>query len=204
MVVIANELARRGALEDSQTQKVYLSLIAAREYASAGTWRASHRMTIPDASLEIHDSSTSASMEPTELALVEGQLKRIKFGFPEGGFVVVVSDPQCHFTQFAIDDITNDPILSKALVGRIKWISPQKRNASLSPFQEWNNRHVDTPISQAYLMSEWKMIDEWQTPTFYFFDGGVLKSKFAGWPREGRKELLRDSLSHVGIRTTAD
>jgi hypothetical protein len=201
MLAIATELARKRALEDSQTQKVYSSLIAARDYMSAGAWRTLHRIVIRDATLEIHDSPSSSSTEPTELALVGDDLIRIKFRFPEGGFVVAVGDPQCHFTQYAIEDIMDDPVLKKTLAGRMKWISPQQRNESLSPFYEWNRRYPDAPISQAYLMSEWKMIDEWQTPTFYFFEDGVLKSKFAGWPREGRKELLRDSMNHVGIRT---
>ena len=201
MLAIATELARKGSLDDSQIEKVYSSLIAARDYKSAGAWRNLHHTVIRDATLEMYGSTANSSTEPTELVLAGGHLKRIEFRLPEGGFVVAVGNPQCHFTQYAVEDIMGDPVLKKALAGRMKWISPQQRNESLVPFHDWNRRYLDAPISQAYLTSEWKMIDEWQTPTFYFFEDGVLKSKFAGWPREGRKELLRDSMSHVGIRT---
>ena len=48
--------------------------------------------------------------------------------------VLVVSHPECHFSQDAIRDIEADPVLREAFVNA-KWLGPQHNNLKFDAFQ---------------------------------------------------------------------
>lgn len=114
--------------------------------------------------------------------------------------MLVIAHPQCHFSRYAVEMLTTDPEISKVLDAHIKWLAPQQREKNMRLFEQWNLLHPSAPISQAYKISEFPLVDIWETPTFYFFDNGALKARIIGWPKLGRMEELNEALKSVGLR----
>lgn len=118
-----------------------------------------------------------------------------------GPRVVVVAHPLCHFTQAAMHAIGGNPRLKELMRKNTVWIAPPDRNMDFTAFSDWNDKHPEAPISIAYSYSTWPELDEWGTPTFYFFKDGALIDTVVGWPRGGRMGALQAGLAKIGLAT---
>ena len=83
----------------------------------------------------------------------------------------------------------------------MKWVTPQQLAEDPSVSEAWRKRYPVAPLSEAFRATEWAGIDTWETPTFYFYKNGKLRSKLTGWPNEGRKaqflEIVRELEAEV-------
>ena len=95
--------------------------------------------------------------------------------------------------------IFTDPKLKAAMLGKVRWITPQDNRLSFEQIQQWNIEHPETRMSIVNLQKEWRDIDDWSTPTFYFFENGRLISKMNGWPKAGNRENLIANLKRIGL-----
>lgn len=198
MLTIARELLHRGELGSEHQSKTYFSLVAARQYSQARQWRLETNSSLSENENELIGSNPPLSTTGY-LSLEKGVMNYRPFSFPRGGFMLVVAHPQCHFSLYAIAAIIKNTQLSKALKGRSIWATPQQREEKLDAFYSWNLSFENFPIVQIYSNSAWPTIDNWETPTFYFYFDGVLQRKLVGWPREGREVELHQALVSVGI-----
>lgn len=115
-----------------------------------------------------------------------------QFDFPKGGHIVVVANEFCHFSQYFMDYLQSEDYINQSLNEKITWISPvdmQLESGNL--------------IKDIYSTSEWKEIDEWETPSIYFFYNGQLLSKIIGWPKDGKRDEFVANLAKIGINTEA-
>lgn len=113
--------------------------------------------------------------------------------------VVIVSYPDCHFSQNAAKAILADTKLLRLLRNHMKWIGPQSRSFNVDTIRQWNLDYTEFPMTIIYKQNDMPMIDYWGTPSFYFFKDGTLKTKVIGWPKEGRINELIAGLKAIGI-----
>lgn len=201
MEILARVSRERGIASSTHLWKTYFALVASREYARAKSWREENQLNLEH---EWHELPSRPKMSTIGgLRLGRGGVEFRPFSFPPGAFMLAIAHPRCHFSRYAIADISADAQLVRELAGRSLWIAPQQREEDLSAFREWNATYREAPISQAYLNSQWPSVDTWETPTFYFYFNGVLKEKVTGWPREGRRKELYRALQSIGITSRA-
>jgi len=112
--------------------------------------------------------------------------------------IIVVISPLCHFAQVGIRDIEGDPQLRAVFHDHAIWLVPPFVT-EFDAIAEWNSTHPDEPMALAYNFQDWSMLDEWDTPTFYFLRRGTVVGKVVGWPREGRKLEIRFALKRIGL-----
>lgn len=201
MVVIARELQRRGALSDKQISTVFNTLLSVRRIQEALAWRSEFPKLFTDPLPAFTEAGPLPVHLPTEWVISSDQktMERRPVQFGSGAQVVVISQTFCHFSQHAIADIQADEALRKRLAGHIKWLAPQSRGFYPDELADWNRTHPLFPMTVAYDFAEWPSIDSWGTPTFYFFRDGALIRKVEGWPKEGRKNELKEALDAVGL-----
>ena len=206
--VHANEVIRLfGALENrelidrSHRVQLYGTLVGARMFDRA---RAFQR-TYPDDGLEIlplvrHAPNlagpTAWAVDPIDRVLVE---QAIDLEAPSA--VVVVSHPGCHFSQAAVAAIEADPVLGPLFAQHANWLAPPSTRVDFDPMQRWNREHPDASVSLAIRRGDWPLIDNWSTPTFYFFRNGKIEAQVIGWPLDGvgRRQEVVDALQTIGL-----
>lgn len=198
---IVEILSERGKVSYGQLSSLFKSYVSLRMFREAEKLKSLY----PDLNVEnlpeLKEFEIKAFSGRTELAIsvTENILERRMVEFGVGPQIIIVSHPVCHFSQNALMDIFNDVEITQAIDGHVKLIAPQDRTLGLEPFRKWNIEHRSTPMTIVYNRSEWPEIESWSTPTFYFFNNGILISKFSGWPLEGNKEKLIFSLREIGL-----
>ncbi|MFK3737563.1 hypothetical protein [Massilia sp. TN1-12] len=198
MLALATELQRRNLLTARQQRDTYLALVASRAYAPAKAWRERTRLTgIREADYELRTGVDER--RSVELKLTEHGVEAVPFDVPPGPFVLVVTHPLCHFSQYAQDFIERNPALRNALQGHIKWVAVQQREPDMQAFRDWNDGHASIQIGQIYDISAWPIERQWETPVFYFFKDGRIVANIVGWPREGRAKELFAAMALAGF-----
>jgi hypothetical protein len=200
---IVEILSNRGKVSYSQLSSLFKSYVSLRMFREAANLKSLHPDLNTENLPELKEFEIKTKSGKTELAISisENILERRIVEFGVGPQIFIVSHPVCHFSQNALVDIFNDVEITQAINGYVKLIAPQDRTLGLETFRKWNVEHQSTPMTIVYNRSEWPEIDSWSTPTFYFFNEGILISKFSGWPLEGNKEKLISSLREIGLLT---
>lgn len=124
-------------------------------------------------------------------------LQRSALDLSKGAHVVIVSHPQCHFSQFARDGINRDKALKKALAGHGLWLAPPATPLADAALGAWTREVGRAPVYVAERYSDWPEIDYWGTPSFYFYKDGVLTARMIGWRREEETERLKNLRRHM-------
>jgi hypothetical protein len=127
---------------------------------------------------------------PTELVVEQDRVVRRTVDL-KGEQILVAAVPGCHFAANAIAAIDADPALRAAFAGA-HWLVPQEVSGDVDEAR-------DTRFTLAFNRDEFPMIDEWDSPTFYFLRDGAVVAKVVGWPAEGRLQDLRDAVA-VGMK----
>lgn len=112
--------------------------------------------------------------------------------------IVVVSHPLCGFSQNAARQIAADPELGPRFAAQSLWLLPQTAALDVDQVRAWQSAHAPYRMAYVDLQRNWPGMDEWGTPTFYFFKDGRVVHKVVGWPAEGRKADLLEGLARIG------
>jgi hypothetical protein len=112
--------------------------------------------------------------------------------------IVVVSHPLCGFSQNAARQIAADPELGPRFAKQSLWLLPQTAALDVDQVRAWQNAHAPYRMAYVDLQRDWPGMDEWGTPTFYFFKDGRVVHKVVGWPADGRKTDLLEGLARIG------
>lgn len=199
-----NVLSRKGSLPEKMVRDFYASLVAAREFGDAESFRRQHPLANMPAMPPVEDGVPLGNADPTMLALREEGNSRVFTReaanvLGSGSWVLVVSHQLCHFSQNASRAIAADPVLGPLFRDHAQWVAPQESALAVSSLAKWNRDHPTMPIAIVYKQSEWPMVSSWATPTFYFFKDGRMVDQVTGWPTEGNREALIDALRKNGL-----
>jgi hypothetical protein len=126
-------------------------------------------------------------------------LTQTNVDIPLGPYIVIISSPQCGFSQAAIKDIADDATLARLMKSRTKYLAPPDSNLNFNLFQEWNRTHPEANFSWANKISEWPEIGNWDLPTFYFLFDRKIVATMSGWPAAGRRKELLSGLKKINL-----
>lgn len=191
-------LENRHDASAGEVEKFYAALFQGRKFDEMAAYYAKHQ----DAGLAkpiayrgplVGDVRHSV----LKVAPVGNEVSGSQVDLDKGVRILVVAHPLCHFTQNAMAAIESDPALAKAFEQASVWVAPADRGVDLVPFQDWNRKHVSTPMSIAYAGNDWPEVRIWQTPTFILLKDGKVSGEVIGWPKEGNFEALRHELSKL-------
>jgi len=90
-------------------------------------------------------------------------------------------------------------VLHELFRDHARWLARQDGRLYFDIIQQWNRENPDLQMTLTVESHEWPMSDVSGTPTFYFFDHGVVKAKVTGWPAEGRRAELVAAARTVGL-----
>lgn len=200
LAAVTAELSRRGKLQASQVDVAYQTLLAARLFDQANSWRDRYRLAQSSAGMNVADPLGSQYTGPSLLAFGAAERALVRKPFPlKGKQIIAVTHPLCHFSANALNAVFADEQLRERLRGTMTLLVPQRRESAMQPFHEWNARHSATPFNIAYRIGDWPAIETWNTPIFYFMHDGVVVDKVDGWPKDGsRMAELRAALARIG------
>jgi len=198
---IVEALEDRKIVTDEHYQALYFSLLQVRELNEADDFIKIHPLVISDALPKHSEAANLSDQLPTEWIIdaETSSLERRNVDIQAGVHIIVVSSPGCPFSRNAVRDISRDPMLMRAFDGHVKWLIPQMRRSHFSETKEWNSSYPNFKMTMAYKRQEWKEINHWGTPTFYFYKDGILSGKVTGWPQEGNQESLKIELKKIGL-----
>ncbi|MCG2586326.1 hypothetical protein [Massilia sp. TS11] len=161
--------------------RTHAALLSARLLAEAAAWRARY----PHARLSAPPLTGSvAPGTPAELVLdARGSgllLRPLPIG--SGKQVIAIGHPDCHFCARFLAALDADRDFGRAFAGRLHWLAPQQRVLDLDALRRWNRQHPQAPLAIIYERSAVPMLTRWATPTFYFLQGAVVRTRLDGWP----------------------
>ncbi|MCX7513441.1 hypothetical protein [Frateuria sp. STR12] len=194
-------LEREGKATAHDRRDLYEAFLQTRQFNKARIFSAAH----PDLSLEEIPKIDGAKLEdrPSSLLVSENGKSlawhNVKIGSSQ---IVVVSHPECHFTQNAVRYIEDHPALARVLAEHSTWIAPPGRSLDVDAISSWNRDHPSESIALASAQSDWPMISSWETPAFYFLKDGQLVETVIGWPKGGNTKALADGLRKIGLHYT--
>jgi hypothetical protein len=117
-----------------------------------------------------------------------GQRHWQSFTFKAGPQIVLVTRSGCYFTQQFEQYLQQKPALAKLFQQH------GTRIASIGLQAE-----TDPAIAEIYRAEDWPEIDNWGTPTFYFYHDGQLQGSVIGWPKAGREDELLTMLRRIRL-----
>jgi hypothetical protein len=183
-------------------QDLYVALISVRDFDAAhavlASWPTASSDPAPTvvgaladgrgpSALILTDDGLSASLQPIRLS---GAVD-----------IVVIGHPQCHFSRDAVAAIEADPRLKAIFASHARWLMPQDGRMQPRHVAAWNAMHPLARMNYIYRQSDWKAIDTWSTPTFYFFRDGRQVGKLVGWgPGDESERALRKELEKLGLQ----
>jgi hypothetical protein len=196
MQLDVDELHRRGITREDR--KFYAALIENRLFDRARAFAQSQSLGSIEIAPHIRDATTGAG--PTALFVKNGGRVLVRQTVDlSNNQIVVVSSPFCHFSQRAVRSLEHDAALAPLFRDHALWIVPPDEGTPFSSVADWNQAHPIGPMKYTYRREEWPMVDRWETPVFYFFRNGHVVGKVTGWPKEGHKAEIRQSLKAAGL-----
>jgi hypothetical protein len=192
------DLERRGAGAPGDYAKMDEAYVNGRDLEAARTLRRTHPGVGSGVLPSVVDRRLGAA-GPSVLVLSPDMqhLFRVSSSL-RGKRIVILSSPLCHFCQGASRALDVDPRFQAALHKYATWLAPPD-GSTFEMVHAWNAKHLFEAMSLMYSETEWPMIDDIATPTFFFFDGPTLIAKVTGWPVEGNKAAILAAMRKIGI-----
>jgi len=187
--------------EPRHYQDLYKTLVGVRDFVAARAVLASQ----PMASNEPAPTIVGALVDgqgPSALVLSQDGLSVSQQPIRLSGAVdiVVIGHPLCHFSRDAVAAIEADARLKTVFASHARWLMPQDGRMRPHTVAEWNAAHPLARMNYIYRQGDWKAVDTWSTPTFYFFSNERLVGKLVGWAPGGEGErALRKELEKLGL-----
>jgi len=191
MGIAFQELARRGLMDERGYSNMYQALVTARLLKEAQDfYHANKTRGLSPLPNGLQEAAFIAG-DVTEMLVRDNTLKRQSVDIKSGTHVLIVAHPSCHFSRRAVQAITTDESIRRALEGHVRWLAPQDASFDLAIIQKWNQDFPSMPMSIVYKRQEWPIIDHWDLPTFYVIKDSVLVGKVTGWGGgESKAELI--------------
>jgi len=190
-----DELDARHALAEKDYGNMQGLYIRLREFDAARGFREAFG---PRASMEEVPSVDIApnfdAARPSQFAVIDAQHLLLRNAPTSGDFVLVIADPACHFTRDAVISITDDPQLHAYFAQHSKWLAPDGLSLRLDEMVDWNRALPDYALSLVNDVHAWDGVDYWDTPTFYFYEGGRGALTIRGWPPAGHLAELKEAI----------
>lgn len=187
--------------EPRHYQDLYMTLVGMRDFVTARAVLASQ----PMASNEPAPAIVGALVDgqgPSALVLSQDGLSVSQQPIRLSGAVdiVVIGHPLCHFSRDAVAAIEADARLKAVFASHARWLMPQDGRMRPRAVAEWNAAHPLARMDYIYRQGDWRAIDTWSTPSFYFFKNEKRVGKLVGWAPGGEGErALRKELEKLGL-----
>lgn len=191
------ELQRRSLAAKAQYIGVYEAMIRARLLAEARAFAAEHSLSGLEPLPAVRDEADPARGAPTAWIVSQDkrELVRRNIDVDAPAQIVVIASQGCHFAMAAMAAIRADSTLREIFDERTIWLVPPG-SLDFDATQRWNREHATQPFILALRYDDWRMIDTWNTPTFYFLQNGAVVAKVASGDRD---ELLA-AARRAGLR----
>lgn len=107
----------------------------------------------------------------------------------------------CHFSEDAARAIAADPVLGPAFQRHARWLALPPGAEDMAALRAWNQAHPQTPLYPIYDRDEWRLLPEWEMPTFYLVRDGKVLAQLKGWPADDRdqRQQLAALLQGAGL-----
>ncbi len=195
-----SELERRGAAAPRHYLHLSAAWIATRELVEAGDLQRRHPELSFELIPELREPPRSIAGQPSEWKVDPREARLIRAPVDlQPAQVVVVSHPNCHFSQSAAAAIQSDPVLGPIFAAHSRWLAPQDSSFALEAHRRWRREYPSLPTSIAVARAEWPSLPTWNTPTFYFFQRGALVATVTGWAQGGRRAEVAAALEQIGL-----
>lgn len=204
MKTIFGALVNRGAVDRGVVSTLHRYFVTFRRFEEAAQLRSAFAHFAIEAPLDIiggpidrRDGRSILEVDPTGRVL-----QRAAFNLDSGRRVVIVSHPKCGFSRAAREAISEDAGLARAMAHSAVWLADPFTSLTDDTLAEWRTELPKARLYVADLYSDWPEIDYWRTPTFYFYEDGVLQRRIIGWPKNAGSERLADiraALSVIGV-----
>ena len=200
LLAMHDELFARGKGRGALSADVFRMLLLTRELSQAERFHRERFAPDMGPMPTLHDGVTRRNGRPTVWRVAASSLEAHRETLPRvERRIVVVSHPLCGFTRNAVRPIAADRQLSTVFREHAVWLTPADGLSSLGAIQAWNRDHPEQEMRIAHRRDEWRAIDSWATPTFYFFEGDELRSKIVGWPAASQLDALREAAHKAGL-----
>lgn len=181
-------------------ERMYRSLIAAHDYNEAKKLNDIKKLGHQDTFAIVRDTKISAERSEWLVSKSNATLTKVEYKMPDGPVVIMITQPNCHFSQNAIRDIEKDSRILARMQPITKFIAPPSINFNLSDYQKWNSSKPQFSISVMHKVLEWPELTDWATPNFYFFKDRRLVAAVTGWPAKGHISELDSALDMIGAK----
>lgn len=193
------ELERRGESTDVERTRYYESLYQAREFGQMNNSFKDHPTDNLTAPIRLAYGSDRQGMHVVLSVVSKGLVLRRHVDLEYGAKILVIAQPLCHFTQYAMQFIEKHKDIKEIFAANSVWIAPADQNTNLTPFLLWNEQHREANTSIADRSESWPEVDRWATPTFIFLKDGKVISSLVGWAKADDGTALRSELAKAGL-----
>jgi hypothetical protein len=198
MHLLYDKLKDGGVVDTARGLEVYQAYIASEQFEEANKFSETntHLDFLPLPKIEY--LKKVGKIQEWSLSPGDGIWKNKNFSLPSGPYLIITSSPHCHFSVNSMEAIKNSQYY-KALTHRMKWLMRVSRDIDFDEISVWNEKYQNFNFSIAKNYPSWEYIDNWDTPTFYFFSNTVLVFKFSGWPAQGNFTELERGMRVAGF-----
>lgn len=170
-------------------------LLADRNFAAARTWR----VRFPQSGREPLPQVARLQVPQHNVYLVgaEGRfLLEAHSGAKERDGLIVVGHPACSFSRDAMKWMRDNALATSEHAP--VWLSPVDGNLQLALLARWNRQYPTQAFVIARFATDWDFITTWDTPQFYWMQGGQVREHSTGWNEQSRALLVRyqEHVSH--------
>ena len=183
-------LEARGVATDEQRESMHRGYVQLRRFDAARRFAAAHPTPGVPTLPAIIDKIGNQHAGPSEWRFNHdaSTMTRVPLDL-RGVDVLVISHPQCGFSQRAATEIAADAEL-RAIFQRSHWLAPQDGRIDPQAYAAWNDTHRAFPLAMLHEGRELPFVETRSTPRFYFLRDGQVAATVIGWPKEGRREEL--------------
>jgi hypothetical protein len=185
-------LSKRGPITDVQVADLHRTLVGARRWDEARALAALHPDVdgLPPVPTRVIDEGARDRMV---WAIEDGgrTFRAQDVDLSEGAVLLVISHPQCGFSNRALRAIEHEEALEAALPARRVVVAPPFGDPGAAAIARWNQDHPRHRHVLANHPDAWRdLLSRWNTPQFLFLLDGEIVETVEGWPSEGRREAL--------------
>lgn len=196
-----DELERRHAVDRPQASDYYNTLQRARQNEQARALLAAHpqleRDSMPSLRLgsRIHKGQPSLWVPNAN----RRELVRFRFNIQAPSQIIVLGSTSCRYCINAARSLEADPILRDIFRDYAQWVATSADITDFDAVREWNRTYQDMRLGISYDDRELPMVEQFNTPTFFFLDHGSVVDTVFGWPDAGNLDAIRRGLRQIDL-----